>query len=89
MFFLAYALFEVPSNILLKRLRPSVRYKIFPSTHATKRLPEVDCNPHVYLGAITVGLGGVTDYATLTTVRFLLGAFEAGRDPGVVFVPLS
>ncbi len=40
-------------------------------------------------GAITVGLGGVTDYATLTTVRFLLGAFEAGRDPGVVFVPLS
>lgn len=36
-------------------------------------------------GAITVGLGGVTNYATLTTVRFLLGAFEAGLFPGLVY----
>ncbi|KAK0195561.1 putative MFS transporter [Armillaria mellea] len=68
-FFLAYAFFEVPSNILLKWLRPSrwIATLMF------------------IWGAITVGLGGVTNYATLTTVRFLLGAFEAGLFPGLVY----
>ncbi|KAK0226071.1 putative MFS transporter [Armillaria fumosa] len=68
-FYLAYAFFEVPSNILLKRLRPSrwIATLMF------------------IWGAITVGLGGVTNYATLTTVRFLLGAFEAGLFPGLVY----
>ncbi|KAK0212692.1 major facilitator superfamily domain-containing protein [Desarmillaria ectypa] len=68
-FFLAYAFFEVPSNVLLKRLRPSrwIATLMF------------------IWGVITIGLGGVTDYATLTIVRFLLGAFEAGLFPGLVY----
>ncbi|KAG7449539.1 putative MFS transporter [Guyanagaster necrorhizus] len=68
-FFLAYAFFEVPSNILLKRLRPNRWIATLMFTW----------------GVITIGLGGVTNYATLTIVRFLLGVFEAGLFPGLVY----
>ncbi|CCC09584.1 unnamed protein product [Sordaria macrospora k-hell] len=61
-FLVAYGLFEVPSNILLKKLRPSrwIAFLMFS------------------WGAITVGLGGANSYAAVTGVRFLLGVFEAG-----------
>jgi MFS family permease len=36
-------------------------------------------------GAITIGLGGVHSYAAVTVVRFLLGVFEAGLFPGLVY----
>jgi MFS family permease len=36
-------------------------------------------------GALTIGLGGVNNYAELTVVRFLLGALEAGLFPGLVY----
>ncbi|KAI1864152.1 hypothetical protein JX265_008523 [Neoarthrinium moseri] len=36
-------------------------------------------------GALTMGLGGVTSYASVTVVRFLLGVFEAGLFPGLVY----
>lgn len=69
MFYLAYALFEVPSNIFLKRSRPSrwIAFLMFA------------------WGSVTVGLGGVSSYASLTVVRFLLGVFEAGLFPGLVY----
>jgi len=67
-FLIAYALFEVPSNYMLKRLKPS--------------------NWIAFLmlswGAITMGLGGVQNFASVTAVRFLLGVFEAGLFPGLV-----
>lgn len=67
-FLIAYALFEVPSNYMLKRLKPS--------------------NWIAFLmlswGAITIGLGGVQNFASVTAVRFLLGVFEAGLFPGLV-----
>lgn len=67
-FLVAYGLFEVPSNILLKKLRPSrwIAFLMFG------------------WGALTVGLGGVHSYAAVTVVRFLLGVFEAGLFPGLV-----
>jgi len=34
-------------------------------------------------GACSISLGGVHNYATLTVVRFLLGAFEAGSSPNL------
>ncbi|KAK2742529.1 hypothetical protein FQN55_007815 [Onygenales sp. PD_40] len=68
-FLIAYALFEVPSNYFLKRLRPS-RWIAFLM---------------VSWGAITAGLGGSHNYATVTVLRFLLGCFEAGLFPGLVF----
>lgn len=61
-FLIAYALFEVPSNYFLKKLRPS-RWIAFLM---------------ISWGAITMGLGGTKDYASVTVVRFLLGVFEAG-----------
>ena len=68
-FLIAYALFEVPSNILLKKLRPS-RWLAFLMFS---------------WGAITMGLGGVQNSAGMTGVRFLLGVVEAGLFPGLVY----
>ncbi|GJN75923.1 hypothetical protein PLICBS_010033 [Purpureocillium lilacinum] len=68
-FLVAYALFEVPSNYFLKRLRPS-RWIAFLM---------------LSWGAITMGLGGTHNYASVTVVRFLLGVFEAGLFPGLVY----
>lgn len=36
-------------------------------------------------GALSMGLGGSHNYATVTAVRFLLGVFEAGLFPGLVY----
>ena len=67
-FLIAYALFEVPSNYMLKRLRPS-RWIAFLM---------------LSWGALTTGLGGTHSYGAVTAVRFLLGVFEAGLFPGLV-----
>lgn len=61
-FLIAYALFEIPSNYLLKKLRPS-RWIAFLM---------------LSWGAITMGLGGTQSHVSVTVVRFLLGVFEAG-----------
>ncbi|KAF9892343.1 hypothetical protein FE257_002120 [Aspergillus nanangensis] len=68
-FLIAYALFEVPSNYLLKKLRPS-RWIAFLM---------------LSWGAATMGLGGTKNYAQVTGIRFLLGAMEAGLFPGLVY----
>jgi MFS family permease len=68
-FLIAYALFEVPSNILLKKLRPS-RWLAFLMFS---------------WGAITIGMSGTHDFGSITGVRFMLGVFEAGLFPGLVY----
>lgn len=68
-FLIAYAVFEVPSNYFLKKFKPS-RWIAFLM---------------LAWGACTVGLGGTHSYATVTVVRFLLGVFEAGLFPGLVY----
>ncbi|KAI0187491.1 major facilitator superfamily domain-containing protein [Astrocystis sublimbata] len=60
---------RVPSNILLKKFRPS-RWLAFLMGS---------------WGLITIGLGGVRSYPQITGVRFLLGVFEAGLFPGLVY----
>jgi hypothetical protein len=62
-FLVAYAVFEVPSNILLKKFSPSkwIAFLMFS------------------WGALTIGLGGTQSYGSVTAVRFLLGTFEAGQ----------
>ncbi len=68
-FLVAYAVFEVPSNYLLKKFSPSkwIAFLMFA------------------WGALTIGLGGVKSYGSVTAVRFLLGVFEAGLFPGLVY----
>jgi len=61
-FFLSYAFCEVPSNILLKRLRPHVW---FPAIMIT-------------WGFIVTMMGLVTGFDGLLTARFFLGIAEAG-----------
>ncbi|GIJ82556.1 hypothetical protein Asppvi_001065 [Aspergillus pseudoviridinutans] len=68
-FLIAYALFEVPSNYFLKKLRPS-RWIAFLM---------------LSWGACTMGLGGAHNFAQVTGLRFLLGVMEAGLFPGLVY----
>ena len=61
-FFFAYAAFEVPSNLLLKRLRPSIW------------LPTI----MVAWGTVMTLMGIVQNYHGLLTARIFLGVTEAG-----------
>lgn len=61
-FFFTYAVFEVPSNVLLKRLRPRVWFPIIT----------------VLVGICMLCQGVVTNYAGLLAVRLFLGMTEAG-----------
>ncbi|KAL1956248.1 hypothetical protein VTO42DRAFT_7508 [Malbranchea cinnamomea] len=68
-FFFTYAAFEVPSNLLLKRLRPSIY------------LPSI----MVAWGVVMTLMGIVQNYAGLLTARLFLGLAEAGLYPGVAY----
>ena len=66
-FFVSYALFEPLTNILLKRLRPSVFIPIIMSLW----------------GLIMVTMGLCHNASGLTTARWFLGVAEAGLFPGI------
>lgn len=66
-FFFTYAAFEVPSNLLLKKLRPSVW------------LPTI----MVAWGTVMTLMGIVRNYHGLLIARIFLGVTEAGLFPGV------
>lgn len=68
-FFFTYALFEVPSNLLLKRLRPS------------RWLPTI----MVAWGVVMTLMGLVRSYPGLLAARIFLGVAEAGLFPGVAY----
>ncbi|THU93369.1 MFS transporter [Dendrothele bispora CBS 962.96] len=68
-FLVAYFLFETPSNYLLKRFTPS-RWIAFLMFS---------------WGAMTMCLGAANNFSSLTAIRFLLGMFEAGLFPGLVY----
>lgn len=65
-FFFSYAAFEVPSNLLLKRLRPSIW------------LPTI----MVAWGTVMTLMGLVRNFEGLLAARFFLGVTEAGLFPG-------
>ncbi|KZT08305.1 MFS general substrate transporter [Laetiporus sulphureus 93-53] len=69
LYFLGYVLFEIPSNIVLKRLTPRMW------------LPTL----MVVWGIVSTLMGLVHNYGGLLAVRFFLGATEAGLFPGVVY----
>lgn len=68
-FFFSYAAFEVPSNLLLKKLRPSFW------------LPTI----MVAWGVVMTLMGIVQNYSGLLAARFFLGVTEAGLFPGVAY----
>lgn len=65
-FFVPYCLFEIPSNILLKKFKPHVWLAL----------------NMFFFGFTTICQGLVHNYAALLVCRFFLGVFETGMFPG-------
>ena len=68
-FFFTYCAFEVPSNLLLKRFRPSIW------------LPSI----MIVWGVVMTLMGIVQNYHGLLVARLFLGVAEAGLYPGVSY----
>ncbi|KAL2820980.1 major facilitator superfamily domain-containing protein [Aspergillus cavernicola] len=69
-FFIPYVLFEVPSNLILKRLSPSTWLSILVTSW----------------GIITMCQGFVHNFGEIVALRFILGVFEAGVFPGCMYI---
>ncbi|RDW61314.1 hypothetical protein BP5796_11206 [Coleophoma crateriformis] len=69
-FFVGYVIFEVPYNMILSRIRPS----IFLST--------IMC----LWGCVTIGMAWVQSYEGLIAFRVVIGCLEAGFAPGVLLL---
>jgi MFS family permease len=69
-FFPAYFLFEVPSNVFLRRL-------------GTRYLLSTVC---LAFGVVSIGAGFVKNWQTLAVLRVLLGAAEGSFFPGAVYL---
>ena len=69
-FFVPYILFEIPSNILMKRLQPHI---FLPCCILS-------------FGVIMIGQGFVQSYGGLLATRFLLGLTESGIFPGSFYL---
>ncbi|KAL6707164.1 High-affinity nicotinic acid transporter [Coniothyrium glycines] len=69
-FFVPYILFEVPSNILLKKMKPRIWLSI--------------CM--FGFGLVTMLQGFVQNYSGLLATRFFLGVFETGMFPGAFYL---
>ncbi|KAI7549787.1 MFS general substrate transporter [Hortaea werneckii] len=69
-FFVPYVVFEIPSNILLKRFRPHVWLAL---------------NMGLF-GFATAMQGVVNNYSGLLATRFFLGVFETGMFPGCFYL---
>jgi len=68
-FFPTYILAEIPSNMMLKRLTPSVWLSFI----------------MIVWSAIVIGMGFVHNFAGLIACRVLLGLAEGGLFPGVAY----
>ncbi|KAF2266645.1 MFS general substrate transporter [Lojkania enalia] len=69
-FFVPYILFEIPSNVLLKKLKPRVWLSV--------------CM--FGFGLVTALQGLVQNYSGLLATRFFLGVFETGMFPGAFYL---
>ncbi|PNY26791.1 transporter [Tolypocladium capitatum] len=69
-FFVPYCVFEIPSNILLKKFRPHVWLSV---------------NMFLF-GFTTMMQGLVQNYSGLLACRFFLGLFETGMFPGAFYL---
>lgn len=69
-FFPTYALLELPSNLVLRRVG-SANWLAFIA---------------LSWGAVMVGQGFIRSWVTLAVCRTMLGAFEAGFFPGCVYL---
>ncbi|BEJ17499.1 hypothetical protein CspHIS471_0609000 [Cutaneotrichosporon sp. HIS471] len=68
-FFVSYVVFEIPSNLVLKKLRPSIYIPV----------------TMVVWALFQIFMGLVTNFGQLVALRFCLGMAEAGLFPGLNF----
>ncbi|KFA61686.1 hypothetical protein S40285_03502 [Stachybotrys chlorohalonatus IBT 40285] len=69
-FFVPYCLFEIPSNVLLKRFKPHIWLS----------------GNMLAFGFVTMMMGLVQNYSGLLACRFFLGVFETGMFPGAFYL---
>ncbi|KAF1810173.1 MFS general substrate transporter [Eremomyces bilateralis CBS 781.70] len=69
-FFVPYIIFEIPSNIMLKKFKPNYW---------------LGGNMFMF-GVITMAQGFVKNYSGLLATRFFLGVFETGMFPGAFYL---
>ncbi|KAI1434887.1 MFS general substrate transporter [Xylaria sp. CBS 124048] len=69
-YFIPYILFEIPSNMIIKRVRPSLY---------------LSCLMFSW-GIVNMSMGFVKTYGQLVALRVLLGTFEAGLLPGIIYL---
>lgn len=69
-FFIGYIIWEIPSNLLISRLRPSLY------------LPAL----MVAWGALVAGMSQLKNYHSILICRFFLGIIECGFFPGVLYL---
>lgn len=69
-YFVPYILFEVPSNMVFRKLNPAYYLSFLMFSWSI----------------INMCMGFVTSYEGLVVLRFFLGAFEAGVMPGIVYL---
>ncbi|CEL07812.1 hypothetical protein ASPCAL10966 [Aspergillus calidoustus] len=70
LFFVPYALFELPSNLVIRRIGARIWLS----------------GLIIAWGVCVLGMGFVRHWVPLAILRILLGAFEAGLFPGAVFL---
>lgn len=69
-FFVSYVFFEIPSNMILTRTRPSLY------------LPLI----MFLWGGVTIGMAFTPSYHALVGLRFVMGILEAGFAPGILML---
>ncbi|KAI1151569.1 MFS general substrate transporter [Nemania diffusa] len=69
-YFIPYVLLEIPSNMVIKRVRPSLYLSSL----------------MFGWGIVSMSMGFVKTYHQLVALRFLLGVFEAGVMPGIIYL---
>ncbi|KAF8586047.1 MFS general substrate transporter [Ramaria rubella] len=88
-FISCYWAFEVPSNIFLKRLRPSFWLPLCMTAWGICMVKLLILRAalawHLYIALLQTVQGLVHDFGGLITVRWFLGMLEAGFYPGVAY----
>ncbi|KAI0142964.1 MFS general substrate transporter [Xylariaceae sp. FL1272] len=69
-YFIPYILLEIPSNMLIRRVRPSWYLASLMASW----------------GLVNMSMGFVKNYGQLVALRFLLGVLEAGVMPGIIYL---
>ena len=84
-FFVTYVVFEVPSNMILTRTRPSVFLPVimFIWYDLLGILPIIRKLMCSHRGGVTCCMAAAQNYHHLIVLRILVGVFEAGFAPGM------